>query len=364
MKKMSQILAVAMLLCTISLYGQGIQPTELEGTVSIPTYQTMSALPLAQMNFNKMSRTMAGPMGLYNFDQGIPPLFWNIPTQYTFGTTPVIMESMAQRFTQQTGAGTLDSAWVYLWRLPLGNARFDVMKDTMLTGTSGKTYHWPNYMSASGLIDSSEVTFLQVDSSRWTTVLFNGMIVPKEFHLAVRPMTVSGITSAFTILTDSRVGQTADFSTDAARTSFLAVVNGTQVTQISLYGLFTWHPTDGLDTARNPQVYMVAWITPDMAADANPIKDPTGMTLYQNYPNPVSSAHSRTNVRFEVTQAGVTTLEVYDAVGRLVETATTEFLSPGVYTRVLNVGKLAAGCYSYRLTNSGKVLSHTFVVLR
>jgi hypothetical protein len=111
-------------------------------------------------------------------------------------------------------------------------------------------------------------------------------------------------------------------------------------------------------------VYMVAWVTPDEAAEAGPVKDASGLTLYQNYPNPVSSAHSRTNIRFEITQAGYTTLEMYDMVGRKVAVVADEYFVPGTYTRTFSVSNLPAGNYSYRLSSAGKVLSHSLIILK
>jgi hypothetical protein len=362
MNKLSKIFAIVMLLSTFSLYGQQMQTTIMDEPQSFPGFIPKTALPLTQMDFHKGVSTQALQQ-LYYFNVNIPALFWNIPFNTTINSTAAQIISMSQLFTQPTSAGTLDSAWIYIFRLPLGNIRFDIMRDTLRTLGNGNTYHLPAYSSAIGLIDSSEVTFLDVDSTKFTTVKFNGMVLPKNFFFTARPATVGGITSAFTLLTDSRLGQAADFSTDAARTASIFTLATGGWGLMPLYGAFQWGPS-GKDTARNPMMWAVAWITPDEGAAVTPSRDASGLTLYQNYPNPVSSMQSRTYIKFELAQAGMTTLDVYDAVGRKVATMANEYMAPGSYSKTLEVGKLPAGYYSYRITNAGKVLSRSFLVLK
>jgi hypothetical protein len=365
MKRLSQFFALIMLVCTINAYGQEIQDVIVKETSVIPTFQPTGKLPLTQYDLKKGLSTTS-LIGMLYHDRDIPPIFWNIPFPTTINLsgvpTAANIVSMSQLFTQPTSAGTLDSVWVYLFKVSVGGSlRCDILRDsTKLLGT--RYFHIPDYTNY-GLLDSSEVSFLDVDSLHYTTVKFNGNVLPKNFNFLVRPMVTSGIQSAFTIVTDSRLGLLPNFTTDAARTTSIFVIQSGAWGTIPLYGAYSWGPV-GKDTARNPMMYAVAWVTPDEGAAVTPSSDASGLTLYQNYPNPVSSIHSRTYIRYDIAKAGTTLVEVYDAVGRKVATVANEYTTPGSYSKALDASNLAAGCYSYRITNSGKVLSRSFLRLK
>ncbi len=356
MKKLSQALALVMLLCTINAFGQQMQDVVLDKPMAIPAYQSHAAIPFTQPALRNGIATPPALVQCFNMDRDIPPLRWDIPFNTTISGYAATVIAMSQLFTQPTGAGTVDSMWVWLWRVPIGKVQFYILRDTVKI-LGGNGYHIPTYTSW-GMLDSSTVTG-PVDSMRFTTVLFNGSVLPRNFNLFVRPTTSGGLTNAFSIMTDSRLGETADFSTDAARSSLLFVLSNNNSGTLPLYGTFTWQ-----DTARNPQMYAVAFVTPDEGAAVTPSMDPSGLTLYQNYPNPVRSIHSRTYLKFDIVQAGITTLEVYDAVGRKVATVANEYTAPGSYSKAFDVANLTSGYYSYRITNSGKVLNRSFLILK
>jgi len=82
------------------------------------------------------------------------------------------------------------------------------------------------------------------------------------------------------------------------------------------------------------------------------IVQPEKFSLSQNYPNPFNPV---THIKFSLTETNLTTLNIYDVIGRKVQTLVNERLSPGAYEIAFDAGSLASGTYFYIL-NSG---SHT-----
>jgi uncharacterized repeat protein (TIGR03803 family) len=73
---------------------------------------------------------------------------------------------------------------------------------------------------------------------------------------------------------------------------------------------------------------------------------PCNYTLYQNYPNPFNPS---TNIKYEIINKGLTTLKVYDILGKEIESLVNETQSPGTYTVDWNAGNYPSGVYFYRL---------------
>ena len=73
---------------------------------------------------------------------------------------------------------------------------------------------------------------------------------------------------------------------------------------------------------------------------------PNKFKLYQNYPNPFNPT---TEIRFQVAEAGVVTLKVFDVLGRAVATLVNEKKQPGEYNITWDAGSLPSGVYFYRL---------------
>lgn len=74
---------------------------------------------------------------------------------------------------------------------------------------------------------------------------------------------------------------------------------------------------------------------------------PGGFKLAQNYPNPFNPS---TTISFQVPTASLTSLTVYDLLGKKVAELVNETLSPGEYQVTFDASKFASGVYFYRLT--------------
>ncbi|UCE06400.1 MAG: FG-GAP repeat protein [bacterium] len=85
---------------------------------------------------------------------------------------------------------------------------------------------------------------------------------------------------------------------------------------------------------------------------------PTQYTLFQNYPNPVTSRaksymdseqNFATTIQFELPEYSAVTLKVYDISGREVTTLVDGISPPGVHKVLFDVGNLTSGVYFYQL---------------
>ncbi|MCY4158363.1 MAG: T9SS type A sorting domain-containing protein [Bacteroidetes bacterium] len=93
----------------------------------------------------------------------------------------------------------------------------------------------------------------------------------------------------------------------------------------------------------------------------DPVEIPDGFTLSQNYPNPFNP---QTNIEFEIKDAGLATLKVYDVLGREVATLVDEHLITGKYTATFNATDLSSGTYVYQLNVAGHLLSGRMTLVK
>lgn len=93
----------------------------------------------------------------------------------------------------------------------------------------------------------------------------------------------------------------------------------------------------------------------------DPTEIPDGFTLAQNYPNPFNP---QTNIAFEMKDAGLATLKVYDMLGREVATLVDEHLAAGTYTATFTANDLPSGTYVYQLDVAGQQLSGKMMLVK
>jgi hypothetical protein len=89
---------------------------------------------------------------------------------------------------------------------------------------------------------------------------------------------------------------------------------------------------------------------------------PLFFALEQNYPNPFNPS---TTIGFTLQESGMTSLKIYDAIGREVATLVNENLEAGVYhQKTFDASKLSSGIYFTRLTSSGKTQMRKIVLMK
>ncbi len=88
---------------------------------------------------------------------------------------------------------------------------------------------------------------------------------------------------------------------------------------------------------------------------------PEKFLLSQNYPNPFNPI---THIKFSLTETNLTTLTIYDVIGRKVKTLVNERLAPGVYEVVFDAGSLASGTYFYILNSGSHTMKKKMILLK
>ena len=77
---------------------------------------------------------------------------------------------------------------------------------------------------------------------------------------------------------------------------------------------------------------------------------PEKFALYQNYPNPFNPT---TNIKFDISKSSITSLVVYDMLGKEVSTLVNEVLAPGSYQYTFNAVNFPSGIFYYKITTEG-----------
>jgi len=80
------------------------------------------------------------------------------------------------------------------------------------------------------------------------------------------------------------------------------------------------------------------------------LNQPVAFALAQNYPNPFNPG---TQISFDINQAGIYSLKIYDITGRLVSTLFSEHLVSNTYSVAFEADFLASGIYYYELQGAG-----------
>lgn len=94
---------------------------------------------------------------------------------------------------------------------------------------------------------------------------------------------------------------------------------------------------------------------------------PNNFSLLQNYPNPFNP---NTIIRFslrspsdKIKYSGLTTLKVFDVLGKDVATLVNEQLNPGTYEVNWNASNFPSGVYFYKLITDGKIIDTKKMIL-
>ncbi|MFH0736450.1 MAG: T9SS type A sorting domain-containing protein [bacterium] len=88
---------------------------------------------------------------------------------------------------------------------------------------------------------------------------------------------------------------------------------------------------------------------------------PTSFSLQQNYPNPFNPS---TKITFDLKEAGLTTLEVYNVIGQKVATLVNKDLKSGKYEFSFDASKLSSGVYFYKLESGNNVSTKKMMLLK
>jgi hypothetical protein len=88
---------------------------------------------------------------------------------------------------------------------------------------------------------------------------------------------------------------------------------------------------------------------------------PDRFMLLDNYPNPFNFS---TTIRYIVPTAGPVRLDIYDILGRKVQTLLDIIQPAGEYRVIWNANKVGSGAYFYRLTTDNNIISRPMILLK
>ncbi|MCB9248873.1 MAG: family 10 glycosylhydrolase [Ignavibacteriales bacterium] len=88
---------------------------------------------------------------------------------------------------------------------------------------------------------------------------------------------------------------------------------------------------------------------------------PITFSLAQNYPNPFNP---ETRIDFSINQSDLTTLKVYDLLGREVSVLKNEFMNRGSYSLTFNASKLSSGVYFYVLKSGNNIERRKMMLIK
>jgi hypothetical protein len=83
--------------------------------------------------------------------------------------------------------------------------------------------------------------------------------------------------------------------------------------------------------------------------------------LHQNYPNPFNPA---TTIQYTIDERQLTTVRVYDLLGRAVSTLVNEAQQPGTYSVQFNASSLTSGVYFCRLQSGGHAATKKLMYIK
>jgi len=85
------------------------------------------------------------------------------------------------------------------------------------------------------------------------------------------------------------------------------------------------------------------------------------VTLSQNYPNPFNPT---TSIRFSIPESSPVRLDIYDALGRRIQTLIDDSMNPGWHELSWSAHDLSSGMYFYRLSYGAQVITRSMMLLR
>lgn len=149
-------------------------------------------------------------------------------------------------------------------------------------------------------------------------------------------------------------------SNPANRIGLVGVTTFTDVAEPSSEGNYYYIVTavtrNGVES--DPSPALDAGVVVSREEDATIVE---GYRLQQNYPNPFNPT---TNITFNLSKAGVTSLKVFDVLGREVASIVNEKFSQGEHTITFNASALSSGVYIYQLKTNGVVLTRKLTLIK
>ncbi|NCS88556.1 MAG: T9SS type A sorting domain-containing protein, partial [Ignavibacteria bacterium] len=120
------------------------------------------------------------------------------------------------------------------------------------------------------------------------------------------------------------------------------------------------------DTIHIPDLYVSHLLVDENGDTVTSVKKSNDITissytLFQNHPNPFNSS---TLISYQIPNAGMVTLKVYDILGREVKTLVNDFKTKGRYEVTFDAGSLASGLYIYEIKSGDYKASKKMTLIK
>jgi hypothetical protein len=126
-------------------------------------------------------------------------------------------------------------------------------------------------------------------------------------------------------------------------------------------------PISAVFDSLTPLAYNTQWTKTDSGCSPIGInvqlinQVPRTYKLYQNYPNPFNPV---TKIRYEIPKAADVKIEIFDELGRTVETIVNHAQQPGVYEAMWDASAYSSGLYFFRMTAGTYVQTNKMVLIK
>lgn len=94
---------------------------------------------------------------------------------------------------------------------------------------------------------------------------------------------------------------------------------------------------------------------------SEPIENPAGLVVYQNYPNPFSAT---TTIKFETSSFTNLKLAIYDSNENLIKAMLFDNIQPGSHEVAIDANSFPAGEYSYRFSSGNYSQSYKMTIVK
>jgi uncharacterized delta-60 repeat protein len=217
---------------------------------------------------------------------------------------------------------------------------------------------------ATGAASGSDYVTIKYDSTGaedWSE-LYNGPANGEDRATSIGILQTNGNASSIVVTGES---WGSDGNHDYATVKYSSTQGGLQ--QVSRFSMTTTSDdvAQALTTSSDHQVFVTGYseiiinapwhgysvistIMIPFKEPAKTVNGPDKFNLYQNYPNPFNPV---TTIKFDLTRSAFVKLEVYDILGRVVQTLVNENMNAGSYAVNFNASNISYGIYFYRITS-------------
>jgi len=105
---------------------------------------------------------------------------------------------------------------------------------------------------------------------------------------------------------------------------------------------------------------ITAYYTP-VGITGNENNAPESFLLYQNYPNPFNA---KSKIKYQISRTGFVKIQVFDMLGRMIESLVNERKNPGQYELIFDAADLPSGTYFYKMEAGDNIQPRKMILMK